>query len=129
MYKRLNKVSSIAAQFMEERGIHGFVYCAQLIPEFAQTGFDMNAIVLAGVNPYKVTRERFMSDFNLNCSKELAERIIEHGVNMLDILPSLASRAGDINKEENYLDHLEETWTSKLDEIGYEVLSIMTQTF
>ena len=50
MYKRLNKVSSIAAQIMEERGIHGFVYCAQLISEFTKTGFDMNAIVLAGVN-------------------------------------------------------------------------------
>ena len=71
MYKRLNKVSSIAAQIMEERGIHGFVYCAQLIPEFAKTGFDMNAIVLAGVNPYKVTRERLISDIAPNCTKSL----------------------------------------------------------
>ena len=69
MYKRLNKVSSIAAQIMEERGIHGFVYCAQLISEFTKTGFDMNAIVLAGVNPYKVTRERFLSDIAPNCKK------------------------------------------------------------
>lgn len=129
MYKRLNKASSIAAQIMEERGIHGFVYCAQLIPEFAKTGFDMNAIVLAGVNPYKVTRERFLSDIAINCPEELAERINEHGVNMLDILPSLASNAGDINTEENFLEYLEETWTSKLDEIGYEVPNFLTQTF
>lgn len=129
MYKRLNKVSSIAAQIMEERGIHGFVYCAQLIPEFAKTGFDMNAIVLAGVNPYKVTRERFLSDIVPNCTKELANRINKFGVNMLDILPSLASKAGGINTDENYLEDLEETWASKLDEIGFEVPNFLTQTF
>lgn len=129
MYKRLNKVSSIAAQLMEERGIHGFVYCAQLIPDFAKTGFDMNAIVLAGINPYKVTRERFLSNIAIDCPKGLTERINEHGVNMLDILPSLASKAGDINTEENVLEYLEETWTSKLDEIGYEIPNLLTQTF
>lgn len=129
MYKRLNKVSSIAAQIMEERGIHGFVYCAQLIPEFAKTGFDMNAIVLAGVNPYKVTRERFLSDIAPNCTKKLANRINKFEVNMLDILPSLASKAGDINTDENYLENLEETWASKLDEIGFGVPNFLTQTF
>ena len=129
MYKRLNKVSSIAAQIMEERGIHGFVYCAQLISEFTKTGFDMNAIVLAGVNPYKVTRERFLSDIAPNCTKKLANRINKFGVNMLDILPSLASKAGDINTDENYLENLEETWASKLDEIGFEVPNFLTQTF
>lgn len=129
MYKRLNKVSSIAAQLMEERGIHGFVYCAQLIPEFAETGFDMNAIVLAGVNPYKVTREKFLSDISLKCTKELANRINKFGVSMLDIMPSLASKAHAINTNENILENLEITWPSKLDEIGYEVISFLTQTF
>lgn len=129
MYKRLNKVSSIAAQIMEEKGIHGFVYCAQLIPEFAKTGFDMNAIVLAGVNPYKVARERFLTDISHNCSQKIANRINEHGVNMLDILPSLDSKSGAINKEENYLESLEETWASKLDDIGFEVPNMLTQTF
>lgn len=129
MYKRLNKVSSIAAQLMEERGIHGFVYCAQLIPEFAKIGFDMNAIVLAGVNPYKVTRERFLSGISLKCTKELANRINKFGVSMLDILPSLASKARDINTNENILENLEMTWPSKIDEIGYEVISFLTQTF
>ena len=129
MYKRLNKVSSIAAQLMEERGIHGFVYCAQLIPEFAKTGFDMNAIVLAGVNPYKVTREKFLSDISLKCTKELANRINKFGVSMLDIMPSLASKAHAINTNENILENLEITWPSKLDEIGYEVISFLTQTF
>lgn len=129
MYKRLNKVSSIAAQLMEERGIHGFVYCAQLIPEFAKTGFDMNAIVLAGVNPYKVTREKFLSDISLKCTKELANRINKFGVSMLDIMPSLASKARAINTNENILENLEITWPSKLDEIGYEVISFLTQTF
>ena len=129
MYKRLNKVSSIAAQLMEERGIHGFVYCAQLIPEFAKTGFDMNAIVLAGVNPYKVTRERYLSDISLKCTKDMADRINQFGVSMLDILPSLASKARDINIKDNILENLEITWSSKLDEIGYEVISFLTQTF
>ena len=129
MYKRLNKVSSIAAQLMEERGIHGFVYCAQLIPEFAKTGFDMNAIVLAGVNPYKVTREKFLSDISLKCTKELANRINKFGVSMLDIMPSLAPKAHAINTNENILENLEITWPSKLDEIGYEVISFLTQTF
>ena len=129
MYKRLNKVSSIAAQLMEERGIHGFVYCAQLIPEFAKTGFDMNAIVLAGVNPYKVTREKFLSDISLKCTKELANRINKFGVSMLDIMPSLASKAHAINTNENILENLEITWPSKLDEIGYEVISFLPQTF
>lgn len=129
MYKRLNKVSSIAAQLMEERSIHGFVYCAQLIPEFAKTGFDMNVIVLAGVNPYKVTREKFLSDISLKCTKELANRINKFGVSMLDIMPSLASKAHAINTNENILENLEITWPSKLDEIGYEVISFLTQTF
>lgn len=129
MYKRLNKVSSLAAQLMEERGIHGFVYCAQLIPEFAKTGFDMNAIVLDGVNPYKVTRERYLSDISLKCTKDMADRINQFGVSMLDILPSLASKARDINIKDNILENLEITWSSKLDEIGYEVISFLTQTF
>lgn len=129
MYKRLNKVSSIAALLMEERGIHGFVYCAQLIPEFAKTGFDMNAIVLAGVNPYKVTREKYLSDISHKCTKELANRINKFGVSMLDIMPSLASKAHAINTNENILENLEITWPSKLDEIGYEVISFLTQTF
>ena len=129
MYKRLNKVSSIAAQLMEERGIHGFVYCAQLIPEFAKTGFDMNAIVLAGVNPYKVTREKYLSDISHKRTKELANRINKFGVSMLDIMPSLASKAHAINTNENILENLEITWPSKLDEIGYEVISFLTQTF
>lgn len=89
----------------------------------------MNAIVLAGVNPYKVARERFIFDIALNCPPKLADRINKNGVNMLDILPSLASKAGDVNTEENYLEQLEETWTSKLDEIGYEILNSLTQTF
>lgn len=129
MYKRLNKVSSIAAQFMEERGIHGFVYCAQLIPEFAKTGLYMNAIVLAGVNPYKVTRERFLYDISLKCTEELANRINKFGMNMLDILPSLTSKAREINSNENILENLEITWPFKLDEIGYEVIGFLTQTF
>lgn len=128
MIKRLNIVSSIAAQLMEERGIHGFVYCSQLIPELAKTGFDMNAMVLAGVNPYKVARDRFISNNELTRTNQFANRIDKRCVTMLDILPSLAPKAGAINLNENFLDNLEETWLSKLDKIGYEVTNILTQT-
>jgi len=45
---------------------------------------------------------------------------------MLDILPSLASKAGEINTHEYILENLEVTWASKLDETGVEVSNILT---
>ena len=41
----------------------------------------------------------------------------------------MQAKAGDINTDENYLENLEETWASKLDEIGFEVPNFLTQTF
>ncbi len=125
MYKQLNKVSSIAAQIMEERNIHGFVYCAQLIPDFANTGIDMNSIILAGINPYKVIRERIFNDKSASHDRRKKSTIDE--IDLADIIPSLKSQK-DISYKYIF-EELEMVWTNKLDKIGFEIPNVLTQTF
>jgi hypothetical protein len=56
----MNNVSGLAAQLMEERGIHGFCFTSQTWPEL-----DMqfpNSLVLVGLNPYSIGFTKHLYD-------------------------------------------------------------------
>ena len=61
LVEQLNSVSTIAAQQMEEVGIHGFTYCSQVWSELEPVLPYTNALILVGLNPYSVGSRQFLS--------------------------------------------------------------------
>lgn len=127
MIERLNKVSSFAAQLMESKGIHGFVYASQTWSELRDYGHLINSIVLCGINPYKATKNRVLiNDYALS-SKEANEVNIEE-INMLNIIPELESFAKEENINNNYLSDLSMTWSNEITGIGFEIVKTLTMS-
>jgi hypothetical protein len=125
MIERLNKVSAYAAQIMEARGIHGFVFASQAWSELRDIGHLTNSIILGGINPYKATKNRFLTtEWSLK-PKEADEVSIE-SISMLDIIPELAGNARKDNEDYNFLSDLSMTWSNEITGIGFDVVKTMT---
>jgi hypothetical protein len=126
MIKKMNTVSSYAAQTMEAKGIHGFVFASQTWSELRKVGNLINAIVLVGLNPYKATKNRYLvNQQGLKVGE--ANNVDIEQINLLDIIPELANSASEENMEFNYLSDLSMSWSNEITRIGFDIVGAMTK--
>jgi hypothetical protein len=127
MIKRMNKVSSLASQIMEAKGIHGFVFCSQTWSELRDTGHLINGVIIGGINPYKATKNRILLNEHGLTAKE-ADKVDIGYIDMLTIIPELKNFAEKENTETNFLSDLSMTWPNEIIGIGFEVVDILTKS-
>ena len=126
MIDRLNIVSAYTAQFMESKGIHGFVYAQQAWSELKKYGHLINSIIIVGLNPYRATQMRLLYS-------QYRDRIIEEDIQGIvlkfaDILPEVQNKYLKDNTNENVLEWLNITWSDILLSIGFEVVKTLTKS-
>jgi len=126
MIDKMNTVSAYAAQIMESKGIHGFVFTSQNWSELKKVGHLINGIVLVGLNPYKSTKNRVLIKNRRLSKKEADELSIEH-INILEIIPELANSAEKENLKLNHLSHLSMTWNNEITGIGFDIVKTLTK--
>ena len=111
----MNRVASLAAQLMEAKNIHGFVYAQQTWPEIKTILPYTNKLVLVGLNPYKIASDSYHQvnspDTNQNELPDIDD-MYEH-VNLSHILEGL-SKHKEIHEDWNYFTGLSNTWSSQL---------------
>lgn len=127
MIDRLNSISTIAAQMMEAYGIHGFVYCSQAYSELGEILPLTNALIIGGLNPYKVTKNRTLIS-NGTMSIYEADNTSVDDINMMHIIPELERSANEENMTHNYFSELSYSWLNKIYEIGFRIVKIMTKS-
>lgn len=121
---RMNTMSSYAAQVMEARGIHGFVFCSQLHSELREPLPFTNSLILVGINPYKATKNRYLIKKGFS-HKEANEADID-SINFLDLIPGLKNKSQKENEEHNYLSHLSMSWDNEIIAIGFDIVETLT---
>lgn len=127
MVERMNTVSSFAAQILEAKGIHGFVFCSQAWSELRDTGHLINSIVIGGINPYQATKNRVLiQDYDI--PPKYADKVNIDSVSMLEVLPELERFAEKENEETNYLSNLSMTWSNEITSVGFEVVKLLTKS-
>jgi hypothetical protein len=121
---RFNSISAIAAQQMEETGIHGFVYCSQQWSELAQQFPYSNSLVLVGLNPYAVGCAQHFWKNN-----QVEPTDIPHP---LECLPNvgelLLAKCKHVGDNEYVMENLYMVWSSQLFRIGKQVVDSSTKT-
>ncbi|MBW8327164.1 MAG: hypothetical protein K0M50_20545 [Prolixibacteraceae bacterium] len=126
MIERMNKVSSYAAQVMESRGIHGFVYTSQTWSELKDALPLTNSLIVVGINPYKATKNRFLINGGLD--KKSADKVGIESISFLDIIPELKSKAAEVNEKFNYLCSLSESWANEITFVGLDIVKTLTKS-
>ena len=121
MINRMNRITSYAAQLMESKGIHGFVFTSQSFPEIP---FLQNAIIVAGINPFKVAKDNYLVKEGHNPFK--LDSVSDNAINLLQIIPELANKAKELNEENEYLYDLIVTWDNTLAKIAFDTVKLMT---
>ncbi len=121
MIERMDKIASYAAQLMEAKGIHGFAYTSQAFPELP---FLPNALIIAGINPFKVAKDNYL----LKNGKSLSEldSIPDEAINILQIIPELANKAKLVNEQNDYFYDLIATWSNTIVKITFDTVDLMT---
>lgn len=120
----MNSVSSLAAQFMEEKQINGFVYTSQCWPELEMP--LPNSLVLVGLNPYKVANDLFYLENYPDIKFSDIPRI-----DNFDDAPSLSDFISGLKLErnepmyENYISSLSLAWESHLFMIGQNIVDLV----
>lgn len=123
---QMNDVSALAAQFMEESGIHGFTYCSQTWSELEPVLPYTNTLVLVGLNPYSVGGIQYY----LNKTGQPDKVPSAHMKLPLlsEMIPSLAKKPTLLDEEYNLVDDLRITWSAQLFRIGKKVVDAVTKT-
>ncbi|BDD04460.1 hypothetical protein [Aureibacter tunicatorum] len=121
MIERMNSITSYAAQLMESKGVHGFVYTSQAYPELP---FLPNALIVAGINPFKIAKDNYLIKEGLSPYK--LDSVSDDSINILQIIPELANKAKKVNEENCYLYDLITTWTNTITGIAFETVNLMT---
>lgn len=124
MKARLNNIASMAAQIMEEQGIHGFVYCSQGYSEHQKMLPLSNSLIIGAINPYKAAKNRILLSRGISISD--ADKFDIEAINMLDIIPELSNKSKDINQETNYISFLDMSWSNIITAIGFRLVKILT---
>jgi hypothetical protein len=122
MIARMNRISTYAAQEMEAKKIHGFVYSSQGYPE---TPLLNNAIVVAGLNPYKIAEDYFFIREQKMDPHKL-DSVLDDNINMLDIIPELSNKAKETNKENEHFCNLMLGWSNTIMGIAFDTVKLMT---
>ena len=123
--EQFNNLSTMAAQQMEESGIHGFTYCSQLWSELSDMLPYTNSLVLVGLNPYSAGISQFhLKSVNLSSGKNFEPSY--RATHISDFIP-------DLGKEELYelnsdvLEGLQTIWNSQLYRIGKKAIDLATK--
>jgi hypothetical protein len=128
MIERMNIVSAYAAQIMEAKGIHGFVYCSQAYSETRSQGHLINSIVVVGLNPYKATKNRkLLKDNPTATAKEVSTADVSI-FNMLDIIPELKNKYYDEKDTTNYFSDLSMIWSDGIASVGFDIVKTLTKS-
>lgn len=127
MIEKMNAVSAYASQIMEAKGIHGFVYTMQNWSETKSTGHLINAIILAGINPYKATKNRVLTS-KYNLSQKEADEVNVDYFSILEIIPELSKSLETDDFEINPLSWLSLTWDNEIAGIGFRVVKTLTKS-
>lgn len=125
MIDKMNTVSAFAAQIMEAKGIHGFVFTSQNWSELKPIGHLINGVVIVGLNPYKSTKNRVLVKSGL--TQRVADEISIENINILEIIPELANSAKKENLELNHLSDLSMTWDNEISGIGFDIVKTLTK--
>ncbi|QEM03734.1 hypothetical protein DIU31_009490 [Mucilaginibacter rubeus] len=123
----MNRVAGLAAQLMEEKGIHGFVYPQQQWPEFNNLLPNTNKLVLVGLNPYKIASDNYFRINNPELEHLEPPSLFEINdeINLTNILPGLGKH-NDIHTDWNYFTDLGYNWVSNLHHIGQKAVEACT---
>lgn len=122
MIARMNRISSYAAQIMEAKKIHGFVYTSQGYPE---TPLLNNAIVVAGLNPYKIAKDYFLIQEHKIDPHKLDD-VPDESINILQIIPELINKAKETNEENEHFYNLIVGWSNTITGIAFDTVRLMT---
>lgn len=124
MKDRMNIVSSYTAQIMEEKGINGFCYSSQVYSEQRDyNGPLTNAINIVGLNPYSVTKYRYLA----SCVEE-NYNINDYSVRINDIIPELENKYHNDYDTENVFEYLQSDWNETIVRLGFEVIDTLTKS-
>lgn len=126
MRAQMDQVSALAAQELESKGIHGFVFSSQLWPELATALPYTNSLVLVGWNPYTIAHDLFLLEKGVR-QKDLSIPL-DIGPNLADVVQGLLKNAGNVHAQHNYLVDLSSVWDTHLARIGLEVVERCVQT-
>ncbi len=118
MKSNMNLVSQYAAQVMETKGIHGFVYSSQDWSE--KDDFLPNAIVMVGLNPFKATKNRIMMDKYPSENFDEIKKANIDNINMMDIFPKIKQK--EVHQRDNLFVKLSDCWSNELGMIGLGVI-------
>lgn len=121
MIKTMDRITSYAAQLMEAKGIHGFVYTSQAYPELP---FLPNSLIIAGINPFKVAKDNYLLKEGISPYK--LDSVADQDVNILQIIPELANKAKDVNEQNDYFYYLITTWNNTISKIAFDTVKLMT---
>ena len=126
MKKKLNWLSSLAIQLMEEQGMHGFAYCSQAYSDRLRDMLPLsNSLILVAINPYKATKNRVLLSKGVDIEEANGQDI--GAIKMLDVIPELANKYFDSEKED-ILPYLDVSWSNILASIGYKIVNILTKS-
>ncbi|WP_421289665.1 hypothetical protein [Aeromonas veronii] len=121
--EQFNSISTIAAQKMEESGIHGFVYCSQLWSELSEKFPYTNSLVLVGLNPYAAASAQYLVD-NIKIKPSEIPAPLNYLPNICDLIKKGVPR----DDNEDTMFDLYAVWSSQLSIIGRSVVEAVTQT-
>ena len=126
MKKKLNWLSSLAIQLMEEQGMHGFAYCSQAYSDRLRDMLPLtNSLILVAINPYKATKNRVLLSKGVDIEEANGQDI--GAIKMLDVIPELANKYFDSEKED-ILPYLDVSWSNILASIGYKIVNLLTKS-
>lgn len=125
--KQMNRVAGMAAQLMEAKNIHGFVYGQQSWPELMGVAYAYpNKLVMAAINPYKIANDYYYLTKYPEISHDEIPNIndwSDDAVNLTDIIPGLKSPRSSVAHDDwNYFSGLGSVWGSHLWRIGRTVV-------
>lgn len=121
---QFDNISCLAAQYMEEFGVHGFTYCSQLWPELSEALPFTNSLVLVGMNPYAVG-----STQHLSTKSDSYNDIPDPNI----YTPHISELIGKLDEGELYeanidiLSDLHRIWNAQLYRIGRQVIELTTR--
>lgn len=126
MKKKLNWLSSLAIQLMEEQGIHGFAYCSQAYSDKLRDMLPLtNSLILVAINPYKATKNKVLLSEGVGIEEANKQNIC--AIKMVDVIPGLKNKYFNPEKED-ILPYLDMSWSNILAHIGFNIVKMLTKS-
>jgi hypothetical protein len=122
LINQLDSVASMAAQVMEQQGIHGFAYCSQLWSELSSALPFTNSLVIVGLNPYSIA-----SSMNLK-EDENSEFYTQDIPEISEIILGLSKSRSERKYFEDPLSRLHRSWRGHLFDIAFKAVELATKT-